>query len=332
MFNVRFFNVACLAAVVLPIVGFTAAVAVAVQQGRVGTLELSVCAVMFVLTFVGVEVGYHRHFAHRAFCAHPAVRHVLGALGSMACQGTVIWWAGVHRTHHRFSDRDGDPHSPLEGLAQAHVGWLLRNNVNPDGWTRRVKELIRDPVVGTVHRRYPLYVTAGIVTPAVLVGIAEGSWQGLLSGLLWGGLVRMFLVNHIVWSINSICHTYGRKVYSTHDLSRNNYWLMLPSLGFSLHNNHHAFPKSATTSHVWWQIDFCGLVIRLMSACGLAWNVSIPSTEQLVRRRTSHPSQAARRRAVSASGTATRTPNDLLDEKAGIEAVALNCQPFREKF
>ena len=291
MFNQRLFNLACLGVVVLPLMGFIAAIALSLHFGYVGTLELSVCTLMLILTFVGIEVGFHRHFAHGSFSATGPVRHILGALGSMACQGTVIWWSGVHRTHHQFSDTDCDPHSPMNGFVHAHVTWLLDNNVNPDHWTRRIQELIRDPVTATVHRRYPLYVIAGFAFPAILVGIAQGSWYGILSGLLWGGLVRMFLVNHIVWSINSVCHSFGKRPYKTHDLSRNNYWLMFPSLGFSLHNNHHAFPKSATTSHVWWQIDLCGLVIHLLAALGLAWDVKIPSTERRTRRKEHHSVQ-----------------------------------------
>jgi stearoyl-CoA desaturase (delta-9 desaturase) len=285
MLNVRRFNLACLAAVVLPLIGIVAAVALAWRHASFGAVELSVCGVMFMGTFIGVEVGYHRHFVHRSFCSSAAVRHVLGALGSMACQGSVIWWAGVHRTHHQFPDRDGDPHSPLDGFYRAHMGWLFGGNVNPPGWTRRVKDLVRDPVAASVHRRYPIYAAAGIVGPAVVVAMMHGSWHGLLPGVLWGSLVRIFLVNHIIWSVNSVCHCFGRQPYQTHDMSCNNYVLMLPSLGFSLHNNHHAFPRSAVTSHAWWQVDVCGLMIRLMAACGLAWDVNFPARDQMARRR-----------------------------------------------
>lgn len=167
------------------------------------------------------------------------------------------------------------------------MAWIIRDDhVNPEKWTRRVKELISDPVVASIHRLYPLYSIGGLVLPAILVGLVHGSWFGVFSGFLWGGLVRLFLVNHLVWSINSVCHIYGSSDYVTQDHSRNNYWLMLPSLGFSLHNNHHAFPKAASTSHVWWQIDLCGLVIRLLAACGLAWDVNhVPSADRRARRR-----------------------------------------------
>jgi stearoyl-CoA desaturase (Delta-9 desaturase) len=285
MLDVRRFNLICLAAVALPLGGFFVALALAWNFARIGAPELAACVIMFLATFVGIEVGYHRHFVHRSFCAPAAVRHVLGTLGSMACQGSVIWWAGIHRTHHQYPDRVGDPHSPLDGFYQAHMGWLLGCNVNPRAWTRRVSDLIRDPVAASIHRRYAIYAIAGLVAPAVVVALVTGSWAGLLTGFLWGGLVRVFLVNHIVWSVNSICHCFGRQPYQTHDMSCNNYVMMLPSLGFSLHNNHHAFPSSATTSHAWWQVDLCGLVIRLMAVCGLASNVSIPTRDQLARRK-----------------------------------------------
>ncbi len=289
MLHQRTFRLACLAVVFLPLVGFCIAAGIVWRYGGVGLPEATVCSVLFVLTLLGIEMGYHRHFAHGAFRAKPAVRHVLGALGSMACQGAVVWWSGIHRTHHRHSDQPGDPHSPLEGFWQAHAGWLLAKNVNPPRWTRRTRDLVRDPVVVAVHRRYLIFALAGFVAPAVVLGAIYGTWQGALSGLLWGGFVRLFLVNHVVWSINSICHTFGAKTYATHDLSCNNYWLMLPSLGFSLHNNHHAFPKSATTSHAWWQIDLCGLVIRLLAALGLVWDVNSPSSERRSQRQTHQP-------------------------------------------
>jgi stearoyl-CoA desaturase (delta-9 desaturase) len=291
--NVRRFNLISLAVIVLPLVGVVAALALAWNNASIGAVELGVCGLMFAGTFIGVEVGYHRHFAHCSFHTSSAVRHILGALGSMACQGSVIWWTGIHRSHHHLTDTVGDPHSPMEGFYQAHMGWLLSGHVNPPGWTHRVKDLIFDPLAACLHRRYPLYALLGLAGPAVAVAMIERSWYGLLSGFLWGGLVRIFLVNHITWSTNSICHRYGRQPYPTHDASFNNYVLMLPSLGLSLHNNHHAFPAAATTSHAWWQVDVCGLIIRLMEACGLVWNVSIPSREKLAQRRTNRGSAHA---------------------------------------
>jgi stearoyl-CoA desaturase (delta-9 desaturase) len=235
-------------------------------------MAVASCAAMFVLSLVGVEAGYHRHFAHKSFKTTRGVRLLLAGLGSTAFQGSVLWWVGVHRIHHKHADRPGDPHSPFEGLVHAHVGWLFKN-LFPVGWQRRARDLYRDEVVRTATRRHYTWAVGGLLAPALLVGLLSQSWHGVLMGFLWGGLVRVFLVNHVVWSINSICHSFGSRPYATRDRSRNNALLSLPSLGFSWHNNHHAFPGSAINAHRWWQFDFCGLVILALSATGLAWDV-----------------------------------------------------------
>jgi len=257
--------------IVVPFLGFLAAARLAWSHGA-GAAEITAFAIMYVLTFVGVEVGFHRHFAHRSFRAVRPVRIILAGVGSMALQGSVLWWAGVHRVHHANSDHSGDPHSPLEGLLHAHVGWLFRN-LDPPEWRRRASTLFRDDVVRAATRGYYLWALAGLLVPSVGVALATRSWRGLLLGFLWGGLVRIFLVNHFVWSINSICHRFGSRPYGTKDESRNNALLCLPSLGFSWHNNHHAFPGSALNSHRWWQLDLCGFLILALRSLGLAWNV-----------------------------------------------------------
>jgi stearoyl-CoA desaturase (delta-9 desaturase) len=255
----------------LPLLGVVAAALFTWQQGA-GAAELTSCAVMFVLTFIGIEVGFHRHFSHHSFKAVRAVRVLLAGLGSMALQGSVVWWAGVHRVHHGNTDRPEDPHSPLDGLFHAHVGWLFKN-LDPPNWRRRAADLFRDDVARTATRMYYLWAMAGFVLPALAVSLATRSSRGLFLGFLWGGLVRIFLVNHIVWSINSVCHTFGSRPYPTRDESRNNALLSLPSLGFSWHNNHHAFPGSAINSHHWWQLDLCGLLILFLGSLGLTWDV-----------------------------------------------------------
>jgi stearoyl-CoA desaturase (Delta-9 desaturase) len=263
-------NALTIITIVLPFLGVLAAARLTWSHG-VGGAELTSFAIMYVLTFVGVEVGFHRHFAHRSFLAARPVRILLAGLGSMAWQGSVVWWAGVHRIHHANADRSGDPHSPLEGLLHAHVGWLFKN-LDPPGWRRRAANLFRDDVVRMATRSYYLWALAGILLPAVGVAIATRSAEGLLLGFLWGGLVRIFFVNHFIWSINSVCHRFGSRPYQLRDESRNNALLCLPSLGFSWHNNHHAFPGSAINSHHWWQLDICGLLILGLQRLGLAWN------------------------------------------------------------
>ena len=257
--------------IVLPFLGFLAAASLTWSRGA-GAADIASCLIMYVLTFVGIEVGFHRHFAHRSFQAVRPVRVILAALGSMALQGSVLWWAGVHRVHHAKADQLGDPHSPLEGLIHAHVGWLF-TNLDPPGWRRRAANLFRDDVVRNATRMYYLWALAGLLLPSLAVALVTNSWKGLLLGLLWGGLVRIFLVNHFVWSINSVCHRFGSRPYATKDESRNNAFLCLPSLGFSWHNNHHAFPGSALNSHRWWQFDPCGLLILALESFGLVSNV-----------------------------------------------------------
>jgi len=257
--------------IVFPFLGVLVAARLTWIHGA-GAAEMASCATMYVLTFVGIEVGFHRHFAHRSFKAVRPVRIILAALGSMALQGSVLWWAGVHRVHHAKADHFGDPHSPLEGLIHAHLGWLFRN-LDPPGWRHRAANLFRDDVVRMATRAYYFWALAGLLLPALAVALVTRSWEGLLLGFLWGGLVRIFLVNHFVWSINSVCHRFGSRPYTTRDESRNNALLCLPSLGFSWHNNHHAFPGSALNSHRWWQFDACGLLILGLQSLGLVWNV-----------------------------------------------------------
>jgi stearoyl-CoA desaturase (delta-9 desaturase) len=267
-------DVVAIITIFLPFFGVLGA-AIPTWSHGTGAAEIASCAIMYVLTFIGIEVGFHRHFAHRSFSAARPVRIILGGLGSMALQGSLVWWAGVHRVHHAKADRFGDPHSPLEGLLHAHVGWLFRN-LDPPGWRRCASSLFRDDVARKATRTYYLWALAGFLLPAVGVALVKYSWEGLLLGLLWGGLVRIFLVNHFVWSINSICHRFGSRPYPTKDESRNNALLSLPSLGFSWHNNHHAYPGSAINSHLWWQLDLCGLVILGLQSLGLAWDVATP--------------------------------------------------------
>jgi len=270
----------CLAAEIIPVVSLIVALYRGWQQGF-STLELSVCVAMCALTLLGVEVGFHRHFAHRSFRAHPAVRASLAALGSMAFQGSVVWWVGVHRTHHKYSDQPLDPHSPAKGLMYAHSGWLFQPaSQYPLRWSRRIKDLLKDPVVRTAHSHYPTYVALGFVMPAAFVGGLTHSWDGAVGGFLWGAMIRVGVVNHLIWSINSLCHRFGTRPYQTSDRSYNNLWLALPTLGFSLHNNHHAFPNAAINAHRWWQVDISGYCILMLEQLGWAWYVHRPSAQQ----------------------------------------------------
>jgi stearoyl-CoA desaturase (delta-9 desaturase) len=262
------------------------ALGVAVWQAWDGLLrpsDLVVFSIVYVLTGLGVTVGFHRLLTHRSFKAGRAVRGTLAVLGSAAIEGPAISWVADHRKHHAFSDRLGDPHSPhvdhgvgwsgaLRGLLHAHVGWLFRHEQRGSR-ARYAPDLLADPTIRFVDRTFVLWALAGLAVPFVLGVAIGGSLRAGLTGLLWGGAVRIFVLHHVTYSINSICHVFGRRRFRTSDESRNVFWLSLLSFGESWHNNHHAFPTSARHGLGRWQLDPAAMVIRGLEACGLAWDV-----------------------------------------------------------
>jgi stearoyl-CoA desaturase (delta-9 desaturase) len=269
------------------------ALGVAVWQAWDGLLrpsDLIVFSIVYVLTGLGVTVGFHRLLTHRSFKAGPLVRGILAALGSAAIEGPPIAWVADHRKHHAFSDRPGDPHSPhvdhgvgwagaLRGLLHAHVGWLFRHDQR-GARARYAPDLLADPTIRFVDRTFVLWAVAGLAVPFGLGVAIGGSVRAGLTGLLWGGAVRLFVLHHVTFSINSICHVFGRRRFGTSDESRNVFWLALLSFGESWHNNHHAFPTSACHGLGRWQLDPSALVIRGLEACGLAWDVVRVSPER----------------------------------------------------
>ena len=261
-------------------------------------------AIVYVATGLGITVGFHRHLTHRAFKAKTSVRATLAILGSAALEGPVIAWVADHRKHHAFSDQEGDPHSPhvdhgvgwrgaFRGLFHAHVGWLFLHTQRGNK-ERYAPDLQKDPVIRFVDRTFLLWVAAGLAAPFGLGMVIGGSVEAGLTGLLWGGAVRMLVLHHMTYSINSICHFFGRRRYDTDDHSRNVFWLALPTFGESWHNNHHAFPTAAHHGQRRWEIDVSAAVIRVLEMTGLAWDV--------VR--------------VSPSARAPRPPRTLNEEKA----------------
>lgn len=280
-----------LAAVTIPFAGFVVAI-VLLWGVAFNWIYLTIFAGMYLISALGISVGYHRLFTHRSFSTSRPVAAILAALGSMAVEGPVLQWAAVHRRHHQHSDDHGDPHSPhghgtgpwgiVRGMWHAHMGWLFRSH--PRGLARYVQDLREDPLVRRMSNLFPLWVLLGLLIPAALGGLFTLSWTGVLLGFIWGGLVRIFLVHHVTWSINSVCHIWGTRPFRTNDESRNNAIFGVLALGEGWHNNHHAFPTSARHGLRWWQIDVTYLIIRAMALVGLARDLRIPSPDRIAAR------------------------------------------------
>jgi stearoyl-CoA desaturase (delta-9 desaturase) len=274
----------------LPVAGLVIAIVLLWGQG-VGVTAIAILVVGYLLTGIGITVGYHRLFTHRSFETYPAVRYTLALLGQMGVEGDVVTWVADHRKHHQFSDREGDPHSPhaefgdgpleaLKGLWHAHTGWLFTSVGRADR-ARYAKDLVQDAGLRTIAKLFLPLVVVSLVVPALVGWMLIGGWYGFVSGLVWGGAVRILLLHHVTWSINSICHFWGRRRFDSPDESRNVWWLSWLSFGESWHNNHHAFPSSAFHGLRRFEIDPGGWVIRGLEACGLAWRVvRIPSERQ----------------------------------------------------
>jgi len=275
----RFERTANLAGVVVPFAGTLTAI-VMLWNRAVDVTDLIVLVVMYMVTAVGITVGFHRLLTHRAFASYPWVERTFAVLGSLSLQGSVMDWVADHRKHHAHTDREGDPHSPhvghgsgLAGLWHAHVGWLLETQGQAD-WKKYAPDLYEDPTMRAIGRWFPQLAVLSLLVPTVadcaLHGFTVG---GALRGLVWGGLVRIFFVHHVTWSVNSVCHFFGRRRFDLDDHSTNVGWLAVLSLGESWHHNHHAFPRSAYHGLRWWEIDPSGLIIAGMQRVGLAWNV-----------------------------------------------------------
>jgi stearoyl-CoA desaturase (delta-9 desaturase) len=272
-----------IAAVVLPFLGVIAG-GVLLWDSFLSPLDLAIMAVMYMGTAIGITVGFHRLLTHRAFQTHSWMRYTLAVLGEMAVQGPVIDWVADHRKHHTFTDEEGDPHSPhagqgagiggmLKGLWHAHTGWLFSTHGQASS-KRFAPDLLEDRGMRRINKAFPLIALYSLAIP-FLLGLALSGWSlaAGLSALLWGGLVRIFFVHHVTWSINSICHFFGSRRFELEDRSTNVFWLALPSLGEAWHHNHHAFPRSAFHGLRWWELDPSGWLILGMAKVRLAWDV-----------------------------------------------------------
>jgi stearoyl-CoA desaturase (delta-9 desaturase) len=282
-----------LGAVVVPFAATVVAIAL-LWNSLVNPADLVIAAVMYLLTAIGVTVGFHRLLTHRSFQTSKPLEYAFAILGSMAVQGPVISWVADHRKHHAHTDEEGDPHSPhvghdggvrgvLAGLWHAHSGWLMSTQGRAD-WKRYAPDLYEDRGMRTISRRFVWLVLVSLAIPALAGYLVTGTLLGALTGLLWGGLVRIFFVHHITWSVNSVCHFLGSRRFDTDDRSTNVFWLALPSLGESWHHNHHAFPRSAVHGLKRWEPDPSAMIIAAMERLGLARNVIRISPERQAER------------------------------------------------
>jgi stearoyl-CoA desaturase (Delta-9 desaturase) len=284
--------------------------------------DVFVLVVTYLLTGLGITVGYHRLFTHRSFQTSRPLRALFAVLGSMGVEGPLIEWVSTHRKHHCFSDRPGDPHSPhiddapgwrgaLRGLGHAHLGWMFRGKdiANP---RRFARDLLADRDLRFISRTFPFWVAVGLALPFGLGVALTGAVVGGLTGLLWGGAVRIFLVHHVTFSINSLCHFFGRRPFATGDESRNLAWLAPVTLGEAWHNNHHAFPTSARHGLGRWQLDPGAWLITALERSRLAWGVvRIAPERQQARRARPQPrplSLPDRRQANEDPGRPTQFP------------------------
>jgi stearoyl-CoA desaturase (Delta-9 desaturase) len=277
---------------IMTVVPFAAFIyAVAMNWGSGLTLTAAIIALSFyVFTGLGITIGFHRYFTHQGFETSRFMRGLLAIAGSMAVQGSVIDWVADHRRHHAFSDKEGDPHSPhledgpglrglVKGLWHAHMGWLFSDEQSSH--SRWAPDLVKDPMIVRIHRLFPLWV---VLTFALspLVGLAvTGTWSGALAAGLWGSLVRVFFLHHVTWSINSVCHFYGKRPFKGDDHSTNNWLLALVSFGESWHNNHHAFPTAAVHGIDRGQVDISGGLISTMEKLRLVRNVKRVQDKQI---------------------------------------------------
>ncbi|MGI8427335.1 MAG: acyl-CoA desaturase [Actinomycetota bacterium] len=279
-----------LAVTVIPFIGTLIAVPLLWGHG-IKLADVMIFLALYCISGLGVTVGFHRMFTHRSFEGHKWVRGALAIAGSLALQGPVIRWVADHRRHHAFSDAPGDPHSPhleeaqglkgvISGLWHSHMGWFF--DTENTKVSRFAPDLLKEPAMRKIDKLFPLWVAASLVVPALLGLVITRSWAGALTALIWGGLVRIFFLHHVTWSINSICHFYGKRPFRSEDHSTNNWLLSVVSFGEAWHNNHHAFPTSARHGLEKWQFDPSAAVIRFMERRGWVWNVKVPSQTQLM--------------------------------------------------
>lgn len=281
-------RVTVLAVIIIPLLAVLAAVPVAWNRW-ISWLDIALALIFYVVAAGGITVGYHRYFTHGSFRAKPWVAATLGVAGSLALQGSIASWVASHRKHHANSDESDDPHSPwkygtgswavTKGFLWSHVGWLVAQE--PIDANRWAPDMLKRPLTARLSSAFGWLALTTFLLPAILGGLLTWSWQGALTAFFWAGLVRIALVHHVTWSINSVCHIWGKQPFVSRDESRNVAWLALPSLGESWHNFHHAEPTSARHGVLPHQVDASAAVIRFAEKRGWVHNVKWPKPERI---------------------------------------------------
>jgi stearoyl-CoA desaturase (Delta-9 desaturase) len=274
--------------VIVPLLAVAAAVPLAWGWG-LGWHDIVIAAVFYVISGMGISMGFHRYFTHGSFKATRGLKIALAIAGSLAIEGPVLVWVADHRRHHKYSDKEGDPHSPwrfgndwkalTKGLGYAHVGWLF--NTDRTSQKRFVPDLLADSDIRAVSRWFPRLVAVTLLAPALAGGLWSMSWSGALTAFFWASLVRICLLHRITWSINSVCHTFGNEDFEVRDKSRNVAWLAIPSFGESWHNLHHSDPTCARHGALKGQIDISARAIAWAERLGWAYDVRWPDSERL---------------------------------------------------
>jgi stearoyl-CoA desaturase (Delta-9 desaturase) len=277
------------AVVLFPLIGVIVSIPIVLIIG-INSIDICMFILMAVLSSIGIEIGYHRYLSHNSFKTNNILRMALAIMGCIAGEGPPIYWVATHRRHHQYSDKIGDPHSPnltgtgfknkLRGLWHAHLGWIV--DLELTNTALYTKELLKDSSLYSINKYYFLWFLSGLITPGIIEGIITQSWRGFLSGILWGGIIRIFVAQNLTYSINSLCHVYGNVFLKTEDKSKNiGGILAILTWGSSYHNNHHAFPNTAINQFTWWQVDLSGLLLRILESIGLVWELKYPSVEMI---------------------------------------------------
>lgn len=277
--------------VVIPLIAVAFALPIA-WGGWLSWLDITLAIGLWLLTAGGITIGYHRYFTHGSFKANRTVKIILAVFGSLAIEGSLDQWVADHRKHHKFSDEVGDPHSPWrfgtskkaigKGLLYSHVGWLFDDDNT--GIDKYAPDIAADKDLNWISKHFSVFVISSLLLPAVLGGLITWSWMGALTAFFWAGLVRVAFVHHVTWSINSICHVFGNRPFTSRDLSSNVAWLAIPSLGESWHNLHHVDPTAARHGVMKGQIDISASLIKGMEKTGLATDVRWPKAERLAKK------------------------------------------------